>query len=187
MKNSLLTSSNELTALTKLKNIDTWQELIAYVQKLPYGRNKNRHDLSLILKEEKGSCSSKHAFLKAISIENDIPNIQLILGMYMMNNSNTKIGNTLINKGINYIPEAHCYLKINGVRTDITSKNSSFKKIENAILSEIEITPHQIAEFKVSYHKKFLKNWIKEEKINKRFEEIWEIRENCILYLSKQA
>lgn len=180
-----LISSDELTTLAKSKHLNTWQELLSCVQKLPYGRNSNRYDVSLVLKENKGSCSSKHAFLKAIAIKNKIPNIQLILGMYKMNHNNTNVGTTITNAGLEYIPEAHCYLKINEKRVDITSENTSFSKIENVLLSEIEIQPQDISEFKVEYHKNFLKNWIQKENIDKSFNEVWEIREKCIEYLSK--
>lgn len=179
-----LNSKEKLTTLVKSFNIFSWDELLKSVKKLPYGRNSNRHDLSLILTEQKGSCSSKHAFLKAVANENNLPNIQLILGMYKMNAKNTNIGTTISDTNLDYIPEAHCYLKIDGIRTDVTSENASFSKIEDVILEEIEIEPHQVAEFKVDYHKDFIRNWISEEKIDKSFEDVWTIRERCIEYLS---
>ena len=47
---------------------------------------------------------------------NNIPNIKLILGMYKMRTTNTpKIGTTLSEHQLDYMPEAHCYLKINEV------------------------------------------------------------------------
>lgn len=182
--NQKLTSTGKLTSLVKLLGIHSWNELLTFVQQLPYGRNSNRHDLSLVIKEQKGSCSSKHAFLKAIADENHINNIQLILGMYKMSSENTNIGNTISNANLNYIPEAHCYLKIDGVRTDVTSQNASFDKIKTVLLQELEIEPDQVAEFKVNYHKEFIQNWMLDEKINKSFQDVWEVRERCISYLS---
>ena len=43
----------------------SFEELIVKVKNLPYGRNANRYDFSLVLSENKGTCSSKHAFLKS--------------------------------------------------------------------------------------------------------------------------
>jgi hypothetical protein len=86
-----------------------------------------------------------------------------------------------------YIPEAHCYLKINEDSVDITSAESDLKKIKEAILFEQVIVPEQVGEFKVSFHKDYVKKWIKEEKINFSFEEIWDIREECIAFLSKSS
>jgi len=101
-----------------LINFDT---LYNYVIKLPYGRNSNRSDYKLILEEHKGTCSTKHAFLKAIAIENDIEDITLCLGVFKMNRDNTpKITAILDTYDIDYIPEAHCYLKVDNTIKDIT-------------------------------------------------------------------
>lgn len=184
--NHNLQSLKPLTKLVNSLNIFSWDTLLQFVKQLPYGRNENRHDISLVLTEQKGSCSSKHALLKTIANENNIPNIELILGMYKMNSSNTSIATTISDANLSYIPEAHCYLKINGIRTDVTSEESSFGKISDVILEEIEIEPHQVAEFKVEYHKNFIRNWISEENIKKSFDEVWAIRERCINYLSNK-
>lgn len=175
-----------LSILVKELGISSWNALIVYVQKLPYGRNKSRKDLSLVLKEQKGTCSSKHAFLKAIAIENKIDEIELVLGMYKMSANNTAIGNTLENTGLLYIPEAHCYLKIGEERVDITSENASFVKIKNALLFEKYIQPEIVTKEKVLLHQQYIKDWIQKEAVPKSFEEVWSIREKCIAYLSKQ-
>lgn len=184
-KTIILNASETLSSLMIAKEITNWQETLAYIKHLPYGRNSNRVDLSLVITEEKGTCSSKHALLKAIANENKIEAIQLILGMYKMNPNNTPgIGNFITESGLIYIPEAHCYLKINGERVDVTSPASSIAKIEKDILSEIEITPDQVAEWKVDYHKQFIRDWRISEGINMNFDGIWNLRENCISSLS---
>ena len=181
-----LNSKDGITELIKHKKILTWNELTNYIKTLPYGRNANREDFELVIKEGKGSCSSKHAFLKQIADLNKIPNIKLILGIYKMNSKNTpKIGNALNKTTINYIPEAHCYLKIENERLDFTSSTSNFFKIKDDILSEKEIAPEQVSEFKVDFHKAYLKDWINnDDNIPYSFEEIWQIREQCIANLS---
>jgi len=182
-----LNSKDELTAIIKDSGIETWNELIQFVKKLPYGRNANRTDFELVIKEKKGSCSSKHALVKKVADLNDIKNVKLILGIYKMNRQNTlNIGNVLIEISIEFIPEAHCYLKIDDNRTDITTDNSDFKKIERDILNELEIEPEKVAEFKVEYHKEFLKKWISENKIDRDFNEIWKMREKCITNLTEK-
>jgi hypothetical protein len=180
-----LNSNDELTQLIRNKNLFTWNELTKYIKSLPYGRTINRTDLSLVLKECKGSCSSKHALLKKVAILNKVPNIKLILGLYKMNSNNTpKIGNVLHKNTIDYLPEAHCYLMVNGERIDYTSSSSDFKRIKNDVVFEKEIEPHEIAKFKVEYHKNYLKTWIKEQNIPFSFDEIWNLREECISNLS---
>jgi len=162
----------------------SFEEIINIVKNLPYGRNSNRHDFSLVLMEKKGSCSSKHAFLKEFADKNNIKNVQLYIGIYKMNESNTNIGSILSENKISYIPEAHCYLKIDNQYIDATSPNADFEKLRNDIMEEIEIEPYQVADFKVEFHQKFIKNWIVETNQIKSFDEIWEIREKCIQLLS---
>jgi hypothetical protein len=163
-----------------------FETLIEKVKNIPYGRNANRYDFSLVLSENKGTCSSKHAFLKDFADNNRIQNVKLYIGIFKMNEVNTpKIGDLLSNNKIEYIPEAHCYLKINQVPVDVTTVDSFYDKIKQDIVEEIEITPNQVSDFKVTYHKAFLKNWIKETNQNNTFEEIWEIREQCISKLSQ--
>ena len=181
-----LTSKDKLTGLAKSKGVETWNELTEFIKNLPYGRNINRTDFGLVLSERKGTCSSKHALLKSIADLNNVPNIDLIIGIYRMTESNTpKIGTELTENSIEFIPEAHCYLKINGNRTDLTSEQSEFKKIEKDIIQEKLIEPNQVAKFKVHYHKKFIENWLKESNSEFEFDQIWQIREKCIRNLTE--
>lgn len=164
----------------------TFEELILKVKNIPYGKNANRHDFSLVLKENKGTCSSKHSFLKDFATKNHIQNVNLYIGMFKMNEANTpKLGTLITEYNLDYIPEAHCYLKINGIPVDVTTSESFYDKIKNDILEEIEIQPEQVSEFKIDYHKKYLQNWIKETHQTKTFDEIWTIREQCIEKLSQ--
>lgn len=183
--NILLNASEILSGLLIAKDITTWQDALSYIQQLSYGRNTNRSDLSLVITNEKGTCSSKHALLKTIANENKIEGVQLILGMYKMTKKNTPgIGDHISKSELPYIPEAHCYLKIHGERRDFTSPSSSIKKIEKDILTEIEIAPSQVAQWKVDFHKQFIKDWNISEGIHKDFDRIWMIREQCISSLS---
>lgn len=181
IKQLTFNSTDNLTALIKEKEIKNWSDLIEYTRNLPYGRNLNREDFSLVIKENKGTCSSKHSFLKKVADLNEFENVKLILGMYRMNHLNTpKIGNTILENGLEYIPEAHCYLKLNNQRIDITSNNSDIENLIGEIIEEIEIKPEQVNTFKVDYHKEYLQNWIKENEIDMGFDKIWDIREQCI-------
>lgn len=162
-----------------------WQETLNFVKQIPYGRNANREDFSLVISENKGTCSSKHAYLKEFASKNNIPNIQLIIGIYKMTEANTNIGTILTDHKIDYIPEAHCYLKIDGKTVDVTSQEADFNTIKNDLLEEIEIEPYQVADFKVNYHQDFIKNWLKETNSKFSLDELWKIRETCIEQLSK--
>ncbi len=170
----------------EIKNNVKFENLIERVKHIPYGRNANRHDFSLVISENKGTCSSKHAYLKNFANHNNIPNVKLYIGIFKMNEENTsKISPLLSENQIHFIPEAHCYLKIDGIPLDVTTSDSFYDKIKDDILEEIEIEPYQVAEYKVNYHKEFLKKWIIETNQTKNFEQIWSIRENCIRKLAE--
>jgi hypothetical protein len=181
---SNLPSEEELTKLVHKLGVFKWNDVLLHVKNIPYGRNANREDLSLVLKENKGTCSSKHAFLKEVANQNSIPNVKLMIGIYKMNEINTKIGTILTENNIDFIPEAHCYLNIDEVRVDCTTSKSDFTRIEKDLLEEIEIEPYQVGEFKIEYHQNFIKNWLSHSKSTITFDQLWAIREQCITFLS---
>ena len=177
---------NKSIQLINENGVITWDELVVLVKNIPYGRNANRYDFSLVLTENKGTCSSKHSFLKDFANKNNIQNVKLYIGMFKMNGTNTpKLGTFISDNNLHYIPEAHCYLKIDGIPVDVTTSESFYEKIESDILEEIEIQPEQVSDFKIEYHKKYLQNWIKETNQTKSFDEIWSIREKCIEKLAE--
>ncbi|OZM56851.1 hypothetical protein CIB95_08750 [Lottiidibacillus patelloidae] len=166
----------------KLK-ITSFHEAMNFVQKLPYGRNKVRSNYMLVLEEMQGTCSTKHALLKALCIEQGYEEIKLMTGIYEMNGENTPgVGDVLKEAGLSVIPEAHCYLLYKGNRYDIT-RNVVSEPIE-PFLVEMEIQPEQIGEYKVTVHKDYMHKWIKKNHIGLSFRELWTIRENCIKALS---
>lgn len=186
LQNIPLISDDELTKEITKRNIKTWNDLLKLVKNLPYGRNENRFDFSLVLKENKGTCSSKHAFLSKIAELNSLKNVKLILGMFKMNSQNhPKLKRILERENLEYIPEAHCYLSVNNLKLDLTNTNSNFSNIENEIITEIEIKPEQVNQYKVDYHKKFLTYWLENENSKLAFEELWKIREECIKQLEE--
>jgi hypothetical protein len=186
IKHQLLPATDRLTALITEQGIENWSELIEYTRKLPYGRNQNREDFSLVVTEGKGTCSSKHSFLKKVADLNGIDNVKLILGIYRMNQVNTpKIGTTISESSLEFVPEAHCYLKLNNRRVDITTSDSNIENLAADILEEIEIEPEQVGTFKVEYHKKFLQKWLIDNDIDMNFNTLWELREQCIRNLEQ--
>lgn len=187
MINFNLTSSNLLTQKILKLGITNSFDLISFIQKMPYGRNTERGNLELMLSENRGTCSSKHAFIKAVAMENDVADLKLIIGMYKMTEANTpKIGDEISKNYLEYLPEAHCYLKYGDETLDITADNSDFDKIKADVLEEIEIEPHQIGQFKIDYHKDFIQKWIAQENLSLTLAEIWAIREKCIENLSSE-
>lgn len=185
MFNFSLSLNSSLSKLLLDKEIIDFKSAIVYVNQLPYGRTTDRSDYRLIIPENRGTCSTKHAFLKQLAIENKQEAIKLFIGIYQMNEINTKgVGSVLTKYQLEYIPEAHTYLKINGNLLDITRTTENDTSFEDSLLVEQQILPNQIANFKVDWHQNFLKQWIINEQLPYTFEEIWNIREKCIEALS---
>ncbi|MFD0861738.1 hypothetical protein ACFQ1M_05935 [Sungkyunkwania multivorans] len=167
-------------------NIYELESALDYIKNLPYGRTSSRNDLRLVLSEKKGSCSSKHGLIKQLAIENDWKAVQLFLGIYLMNSSNTpRIGDILLQAGIAELPEAHTYLKIDGTLVDLTFKENKVPKFLDSLYYEEEISADQINHYKRNLHRKFLDNWSAEKNLGFSLEQLWQIREKCILALSK--
>ncbi len=180
-------SAGELTSRLQSLGIHDMQTFMNFIMHIPYGRNSDRSNPELVLSEMKGTCSTKHALVKMVADENELTEIKLMLGIYKMNRDNTpNIGDELEKHGLKYIPEAHCYLKMNDEEIDLTSAHSSFDKIKDDLIMEMEISPIQTGDFKVHFHKQFIGDWIAEEKIQFSFDDIWHIREACIKRLSDQ-
>jgi len=57
----------------------------------------------------------------------------------------------------------------------------------DALLEEIEISPQQIADFKVQYHQTFLRNWIQQKNSPLSLDQVWLIRESCIAALANNS
>ncbi|MFD0964728.1 hypothetical protein [Pseudofulvibacter geojedonensis] len=182
LKNKLLNKGILSKRLLEM-GVFSFDQLIALIQNLPYGRNADRANPDLVLKELKGACSTKHALIKKIALEQEINEVKLILCMFKMNAKNTsKIAKVLYKYNLEYIPEAHCVLQIKNQYLDITTSKSSYNKIKEDVIELVEIQPEQIGVFKVEYHQQFLKTWLNNN--NYSFEELWKIREECIEALS---
>lgn len=158
---------------------------MAEVNAMPYGRNSDRGNYNLLGIEKRGTCSSKHAFLKSKAEEMGLDEVELILCIFKMNVLNTPTLSKIL-KGHNlaYIPEAHCFLRIDSDNYDLTFPGSNSLKIEKDILISQHIEPHQIGNYKEKWHRGYLEYWLRFQKMNMSLEELWEIRENCIQQLS---
>lgn len=156
-----------------------------FIKYLPYRRNTDKKDKLAVLKENCGTCSTKHSLLAELAIENQQPAIELRLGVFKMGENYSKpVGEVLKKYNLPYMPEAHNYLAYNGERYDYTNSESSKADFENELIIEEVITPQQITDYKVAFHKKVLQQWIAEKNLPYTLAEVWSIREECIAALS---
>ena len=168
------------------RNIVTFKQASLFIKQLAYGRNADKNNLATVFTDNCGTCSTKHALLKRLADENEFEKVKLIVGLFKMNKKNTpQVSSTLQKYNLEYIPEAHCYLKFEDKIIDLTKLNSKPTDFLDELIEEIEILPEQITDFKVNYHKNYLASWLDNNKqINLSLNDLWKIREECIQKLS---
>ena len=157
-------------------NCKTFHQACEHVWRIPYGRTSKSSDWNLVLTENIGTCSTKHALLKSLADELGLE-IELILGIYPMKESNTPgVGPVLSASKLDCVPEAHCYLSYGGNSVDLTKFGRDPKQPISEFFHEQKIEPIDIGEVKRSIHKQFIAEHYGEKEI----ETIWAVREKCI-------
>jgi len=158
-------------------------EAATWVRSLPYGRNSSFSPEALFL-EQKGTCSTKHAWLAQLAEEHNIQH-GLSIGLFMMNGENTPLLNSFLkNAGIKEIPEVHSYLKHGQLRHDFTRIEMPLL-FQEPIRIEKRMTVAQMS-FKAKWHKEQMQMWIAEQThALPTLAEYWEIREAAIAQLSQ--
>ena len=162
-------------------NIDNFRDAVQHIWQLPYGRNSDRANFILPLVEGCATCSTKHALLAQLANEQNIEEVELILGIFMKSaQTHPAISRVLDKYELAELPEAHCVLKISGTYYDFTFPDNSNPDHDPNFIMEEKITPEQIGEYKVGFHQEYMRRWLAENNIKYSFEKLWTIREECI-------
>lgn len=171
------------------RHIFTFQEATEFLRLLPYGRNADKKDVRTLFEDKCGTCSTKHGLLKILADENKFEELELVLGIFRMNKENTPlVAKTLKMAGLTFIPEAHNYLIFKNQILDYTHSHSKPSDFAGDLMEEKIIEPDQISDFKVAYHKDYLRSWLKSNQhLKYSVEELWEVREQCIKDLTEGA
>ena len=108
--NFLIQAKAALSEQCRSLGIVDFQGAVDYIFRLPYRRNSSKEDLTLVFSEKCGVCSTKHAALAALALENDFGELKLTIGVYQINEKNkTGVGEVLGNNNLDFLPEAHTY------------------------------------------------------------------------------
>jgi hypothetical protein len=184
----ILKPAGLISASFSRAGVGDFRAAAAYVHQIPYGRNIDRTDALVVMREGRGTCSTKHALLRRLAQEQEL-RIGLMLGIYEMNSRNTPgVANVLEKYRLESLPEAHCYLRSGQNRIDVTrvTATSPAERITRLIYEE-EISPDQIGNYKASLHRRFLEQWMEETAVGAEYtlDEVWRVREACILALEQ--
>lgn len=171
------------------KGVATFSQACDFIKKLPYGRTSDRGNFSLVLQEEKGACSGKHALLAALAEEQGRTDIELIAGIFLMSpETHGVLADFFKDKPYDAIPECHTYLRFQGERYDFTDSSDPMKRIAAKIVREQRMEPQQVADWKPMIHKHYIEGWLRRNpQIGRTPEELWDDRESCIAMLSRSS
>lgn len=162
------------------KKLETFHNSINYVYQLKYVPPSEPFNFHLVLEEEKGTCSTKHALLVSLANELKLP-IQLGLGIYPITPLRFPMIKDILKKfSIPYIPESHNFMVINNTYLDITFPGACTILSPADILHEEIIVPEQITSYKANMHKEYLNKWFKENNFSFTLEDFYEARRLCI-------
>lgn len=132
-----------------------------YVHELPYGYNSNRDDLTILFKENKGNCTTKHAVIATLAKELNQPIVKTI-GIYAMTEEIvTGTMEILAKYDLPYIPMVHCFLVYGECRVDLSEGNNNGKNrsIEDFLYTQ-QVEPNISARDEYLLYRRALKNHI---------------------------
>ncbi|MBI3524782.1 MAG: hypothetical protein HY066_09765 [Betaproteobacteria bacterium] len=178
-----LTGGTELCVVVRAQQFTSFERLAQHVHALPFGRTSTSDDPAIVLKEARGTCSSKHRLLAAVARDCGRRDIQLMLGIYAMSEANTPgVGEVLRTAGLKYIPEAHCYLSIADRRYDFSGLQAGDASPFDSLFAEYVVSPDDLPEMKLKLHKSFVAAWATEQGVSTEY--AWSVREACIAMLA---
>lgn len=108
--------------------IKSFKDACVYVHNIEYGYNSNYDDKMIFFKENKGSCTSKHATIAGLAQELDIP-LYKYVSVYKFTEEITTGAKEILEKyKVPYVPMVHCFLVYEKYRFDLTEGNYNEKK-----------------------------------------------------------
>jgi hypothetical protein len=181
-----ISGESALCVAVRFRGFESFERLAEHVRKLPYGRTANAQDPLAVLLQGQGTCSAKHQLLAAIAQDCGHSDVQLAVGIYEMSEENTPgVGTVLNAASLTSIPEAHCYLSIQGERFDYTGLSAGSSSPFAALLAEYIVSPANLLQAKAELHRQAIAAWASDHGISK--EAAWATREACIAALAADS
>lgn len=107
--------------------ITSFREACEYVHNIEYGYNSDYDDKMIFFKENKGTCTTKHAVITGLAEELNIP-LYKYVGVYKFTDEISTGTNEILKKyDLPYVPMVHCFLVYKDYRFDLTEGNCNGK------------------------------------------------------------
>jgi hypothetical protein len=168
--------------------IKSFREACKYTHNIEYGYNTDYDDKMILFKENKGTCTTKHAVIAGLAEELGIP-LYKHVGVYKFTEAISNGTNKILQKyRIPYVPMVHCFLVYKDFRFDLTEGNCNGKNttIEEFIHEE-KVDPFISRKDEYLLLKKVLKEKIlpSEEMQGIKERTLLKAREEAIILLEK--
>lgn len=123
-----ITASGVISERFLTLGISTFKTACEYVHNLPYGYNSDRDDLMILFTEKMGTCTTKHAVVATLALEQKLP-VEKNIGIYAMTEEIVAGCDDILEAyGLAYVPMIHCFLTDGRYRVDLTEGNNNGKK-----------------------------------------------------------
>jgi len=141
--------------------IDSFIEACRYVHELPYGFNTDKDDLMILFKENKGTCTTKHAVIATLAEELNLPIAKNVSIYAMTEEIVTGTIEILAKYNLPYVPMVHCFLVYGEYRVDLSEGNNNGKNrpIEDFLYTQ-SVEPNISAKDEYVLYRKALKDHI---------------------------
>lgn len=184
LPNFSLAQSGKVSSLFIAHGATHYYDAVGYLKELPYRRLDNPRDLSSVFAQQGGTFTARHALLVQLAREQGVMDLSLTLCVYELNEEDCpEVSQTLRHYGLSTLPEICGCLKYRQQLYTLAEDNLCLRR---EVVSEVEIAPAQIGNFKKRYHQNYLENWLQLEKLDQKWsvEEVWNIREECLHVLT---
>ncbi|TKJ23617.1 MAG: hypothetical protein CEE43_02855 [Promethearchaeota archaeon Loki_b32] len=138
--------------------ITSFREACEYVHNIEYGYNSDYDDKMVLFKENKGTCTTKHAVITGLAEELNIP-LYKYVGVYKFTEEISNGTNEILKKyKLPYVPMVHCFLVYKKFRFDLSEGNCNGKNTSiEEFIHEEKVNPFISRKDEYLLFKKILK------------------------------
>ncbi|HEX8390906.1 MAG TPA: hypothetical protein VF665_01010 [Longimicrobium sp.] len=159
--------------------IGDYHRAARHVSMLDWVDGAEREEWEERVMDGRGTRAARHALLAKLAAEHGVA-VQLMLGIYEMNEANTPgAGKVLRRFGLTEVLDADCHLRYGGERFLFTPGP---RMEERVFLEERRIEPDHIGAYKLAIYQRHLWNWALAR--NLEIGAAWEARQACIAALA---
>jgi len=159
-----------------------------YVHNIKYGYNTNYEDKMIFFKENKGTCTTKHAVIAGLAQELEIPLYKHVCLYKFTEEITTGVNEILKKYEIPYVPMDHCFLVYKNYRFDLTEGNCNGKNTTiKRFIYEKKVIPFISRKDEYFLYKKVLKEKVLPSKEMEGIKErsLLKAREESIILLKE--